>query len=227
MARYGLNVADVQDAVAIADRRTGYSRTKCRLFMKATAASSCRFGCPNTCAAISKRSSACRSGFPASQPRCMAAATRPMPLPAYVLLGEVANLEVVQGPNQVSRENGKRRAVVTANVRGRDLGSFVKEAEARIAEKVEIPPGYWVTWGGQFEQLISAAQRLQIVIPLALGLIFHPALYDVRKLSGWLADVYRRSVCAQRRRTGTCGCETFRCPFLPRWGLSPCPGWRC
>ena len=93
-------------------------------------------------------------------------------LPAYVALGEVANFEVVQGPNQVSRENGKRRVVVTANVRGRDLGSFVNEAETLIAEQVDIPPGYWVTWGGQFEQLISAAQRLQIVIPLALGLIF-------------------------------------------------------
>jgi heavy metal efflux system protein len=89
----------------------------------------------------------------------------------YVLLSEVANLEIVQGPNQVGRENGKRRVVVTANVRGRDLGSFVNEAEARIAEKVQVPSGYWVTWGGQFEQLLSAAERLQIVIPLALGLI--------------------------------------------------------
>ena len=61
---------------------------------------------------------------------------------------------------------------MTANVRGRDLGSFVEEAEALVAEKVRIPSGYWVTWGGQFEQLISAAQRLQIVIPVALGLIF-------------------------------------------------------
>jgi cobalt-zinc-cadmium resistance protein CzcA len=91
---------------------------------------------------------------------------------AYITLGEVANFELVQGPNQVSREDGKRRAVVTANVRGRDLGSFVEEAEALVAERVQIPPGYWVTWGGQFEQLISAAQRLQIVIPVALGLIF-------------------------------------------------------
>ena len=78
----------------------------------------------------------------------------------------------MEGPNQISRENGKRRVVVTANVRGRDLGSFVNEAEALVAEQVEIPPGYWITWGGQFEQLISAAQRLQIVIPLALALIF-------------------------------------------------------
>ncbi len=72
----------------------------------------------------------------------------------------------------MSRENGKRRAVVTANVRGRDLGSFVEEAEVLVAKNVQIPSGYWLTWGGQFEQLISAAQRLQIVIPLALGLIF-------------------------------------------------------
>ena len=63
--------------------------------------------------------------------------------------------------------------MVTANVRGRDLGSFVNEAEGYcIGEKLQPPSGYWVTWGGQFEQLISAAQRLQIVVPLALGLIF-------------------------------------------------------
>jgi cobalt-zinc-cadmium resistance protein CzcA len=92
-------------------------------------------------------------------------------LPAYVTLEEVAVLKVVQGPNQVSRENGKRRAVVTANVRSRDLGSFVEEAQALVASKVQIPSGYWVMWGGQFEQLISAVERLQIVVPLALGLI--------------------------------------------------------
>jgi heavy metal efflux system protein len=99
-------------------------------------------------------------------------AASPNNVSGYVLLSEVANLEIVQGPNQVSRENGKRRVVVTANVRGRDLGSFVNEAEALIAEEVHIPSGYWITWGGQFEQMISAAQRLQVVIPLALGLIF-------------------------------------------------------
>jgi cobalt-zinc-cadmium resistance protein CzcA len=89
----------------------------------------------------------------------------------YVTLGEVADIKVLQGLNQVSRENGKRRAVVTANVRGRDLGSFVEEAEALVAGQVPIPSGYWLTWGGQFEQLVSAAKRLQIAIPLALGLI--------------------------------------------------------
>ena len=78
----------------------------------------------------------------------------------------------MQGPNQISRENGKRRVVVTANVRGRDLGSFVREVQTLVNEKIRIPPGYWLVWGGQFEQMISAAERLQIVIPVALALIF-------------------------------------------------------
>ncbi|NDC37862.1 MAG: CusA/CzcA family heavy metal efflux RND transporter, partial [Proteobacteria bacterium] len=73
--------------------------------------------------------------------------------------------------NQISRENGKRRVVVTANVRERDLGSFVAEANRRIAEEVRLPAGYWTTWGGQFEQLISARKRLFVVVPLALLLI--------------------------------------------------------
>jgi len=90
----------------------------------------------------------------------------------YVALGEVADLHIAKGPNQVSRENGKRRVVITANVRGRDIGSFVMEAEEHIAKQVKMPAGYWLSWGGQFEQLIMAAQRLQIVIPVALGLVF-------------------------------------------------------
>jgi heavy metal efflux system protein len=90
----------------------------------------------------------------------------------FIPLGSVVDFEVAPGPNQVSRENGKRRVVVTANVRGRDIGSFVEEAERRILEGVKIPPGYWTAWGGQFEQLIAARERLQIVVPVALLLIF-------------------------------------------------------
>ena len=90
----------------------------------------------------------------------------------FVPLGAVAKLEVGTGPNQISRENGKRRIVVTANVRGRDIGSFVAEASQRIEAEVALPEGYWSTWGGQFEQLESASRRLQIVVPLALLLIF-------------------------------------------------------
>jgi heavy metal efflux system protein len=93
-------------------------------------------------------------------------------LAPHVPLSEVADLTLVSGPNQISRENGKRFAVVTANVRGRDLGSFVSEAQQRVLEQVVIPDGYWTTWGGQFEQLLSASRRLQVVVPAALGLIF-------------------------------------------------------
>ncbi|ODU01545.1 MAG: hypothetical protein ABS79_01505 [Planctomycetes bacterium SCN 63-9] len=91
--------------------------------------------------------------------------------PGFVPLGELTTIETSQGPNQVSREDGKRRVVVTANVRGRDLGSFVEEAEAKLKSQVSVPPGYWRIWGGQFEQLISAKRRLTIVVPLALLLI--------------------------------------------------------
>jgi heavy metal efflux system protein len=91
---------------------------------------------------------------------------------SFIPLSELASLEVAPGPNQVSREDGKRRIVVSANVRGRDMGSFVEEAGTALQEKVRIPPGYWTTWGGQFENLQSATQRLQIVVPVALLLVF-------------------------------------------------------
>jgi cobalt-zinc-cadmium resistance protein CzcA len=90
----------------------------------------------------------------------------------FIPLSEVATFEEKPGPNQISREDGKRRIVVTANVRGRDLGSFVSEAQAKLQESVKIPAGYWIVWGGQFEQLQSAAKRLEIVVPVALLLIF-------------------------------------------------------
>lgn len=97
----------------------------------------------------------------------------PVPLPdgGYVPLSEVAELELATAPNQISRENGKRRVVVTANVRDRDLGGFVEEAQARIADDVDLPPGYWLDYGGTFEQLQSASQRLAIVVPVTLAII--------------------------------------------------------
>jgi len=97
----------------------------------------------------------------------------PVLLPSgdYVPLGEVAELHQAPAPNQVSRENGKRYVVVTANVRGRDLGSFVTEAQTRIADEITLPPGYWLNYGGTFEQLQSASQRLAIVVPITLLLI--------------------------------------------------------
>jgi cobalt-zinc-cadmium resistance protein CzcA len=90
----------------------------------------------------------------------------------FVPLADVARVEVVIGPNQISREDGKRRVVVTANVRGRDLGSFIDELRRKVDAEVELPAGYWVSYGGTFEQLISAAERLRLVVPAALLLIF-------------------------------------------------------
>jgi cobalt-zinc-cadmium resistance protein CzcA len=90
----------------------------------------------------------------------------------FVPLQEVASINLVVGPNQISREDGKRRVVVTANVRGRDLGSFVTEVRRRVDAEVELPAGYWVAYGGTFQQLISGAQRLALVVPAAMLLIF-------------------------------------------------------
>jgi cobalt-zinc-cadmium resistance protein CzcA len=99
----------------------------------------------------------------------------PIPIkgvPGYVPLREVAKVESIIGPNQISRENGKRRVVVTANVRGTDLGTFVTSLQQAVREKVQLPAGYWVDYGGTFEQLLSARARLAVVVPVAMALIF-------------------------------------------------------
>ena len=88
-----------------------------------------------------------------------------------IQLQDVAKVDTILGINQVSREDGKRRVVVTANVEGRDLGSFVQELQSKLAEQ-DLPEGYWLDYGGQFENLASAAARMQLVIPLALITIF-------------------------------------------------------
>ena len=120
--------------------------------------------------------------FPEALRQDVAAIERlPVPLPesrqtadgvTFLPLSELASVEIIMGPNQISRENGKRRIVVTANVRGRDLGSFVTDLQAAVGRDVEMPAGYWVAFGGTFEQLVSASQRLAIVVPVALLLIF-------------------------------------------------------
>ncbi len=107
----------------------------------------------------------------------------PVPLPgslphaaegvaATLPLRVLADFNLSEGPNQVSRENGKRRVVVTADVRGRDIGSAVAEAQAKIAQRVTLPPGYYLTWGGQFENFTAARQRLLVVVPICFALIF-------------------------------------------------------
>ena len=102
-----------------------------------------------------------------------ALARLPMPLSddRFVPLGEISRIELVSGYNQVNRENGKRRVVVTANVRGRDLGSFVSEIEAAVSERVDLPVGYWIEYGGTYQNLKSASLRLSVVVPVTLVLI--------------------------------------------------------
>lgn len=100
-----------------------------------------------------------------------------------VLLKQLVTFKFVEGQNQISRENGKRRIVVTANVRGRDISSVVLEAQAKVAAQIQPPTGYWVAWGGQFENLAAARQRLMLVVPACFFLIFlllYSALGSVR-----------------------------------------------
>jgi cobalt-zinc-cadmium resistance protein CzcA len=156
-ARYGLNVGDVQDMVATAiggkEAGTLYQGDR-------------RFDIVVRLPETLRNDLEAMMRLPISMPPGANGRTN------YIPLGEVAKLEVAPGPNQISRENGKRRIVISSNVRGRDMGSFVTDAEKAIVQQVKIPSGYWTTWGGQFEQLQSASQRLRIVIPVALLLIF-------------------------------------------------------
>jgi cobalt-zinc-cadmium resistance protein CzcA len=163
LARYGLALDDVQDAIAIAmgGRAAGQLFEGDRRF-------DIIVRLPETL-----RTNLDRLGeLPIPLPPSAAAAHAPgealTTTARYVPLGELVELDIAPGPNQVSRENGKRRVVVTANVRDRDLGSFVEELRARVGENLELPEGYWVNYGGTFEQLISASQRLQLVVPIAL-----------------------------------------------------------
>ncbi len=165
MARYGLNTNDVQDiiAIAIGGKATGLVYEGDR-----------RFDLIVRLPEQLRGDIEALRRLPIQLPDTVLNLTdNPLtPPPAYIALDDVANFEIISGPNQISRENGKRRVVVSANVRGTDLGTFVNEAQSRIDEAIKIPPGYWMTWGGQYEQLISATERLMIVVPIALGLIF-------------------------------------------------------
>ncbi|UVL28467.1 CusA/CzcA family heavy metal efflux RND transporter [Pseudomonas donghuensis] len=158
-ARYGLNVGDVQDtiAVAVGGRQAGTLYEGDRRFdMVVRLSDNLRTDIDGLSQLLVPVPASTGSGGQIG----------------FITLADVASLELVQGPNQVSREDGKRLVVVSANVRGRDIGSFVDEAAARIDSQVSIPAGYWTRWGGQFEQLQSAAQRLQVVVPVALLLVF-------------------------------------------------------
>lgn len=158
LARYGLAIADVQDTVSIAMGGGPAGQV---------------FEGDRRIDIVVRLPEAQRS-------RLEGLSALPIPLPprddpsapTTVPLGEVAHIELSTGPNQISRESGKRRVVITANVRDRDLGSFVEELRATVAAEVSLPEGYWINYGGTFEQLISAGQRLQIVVPIVLLMIF-------------------------------------------------------
>lgn len=165
LARYGLAVADVQETVAAAmgGANAGQLFEGDRRFDIVVRLPEGQRQDPRALAALPI---ALPAGFGGLDGSSLSS------LPGVVPLSAVATIAVELGPNQVSRENGKRRVVITSNVRGRDLGSFVEELQERVGNEVEFPQGTWVEYGGTFEQLISAGQRLSIVVPVVLLLIF-------------------------------------------------------
>jgi cobalt-zinc-cadmium resistance protein CzcA len=170
IARYGLSVSDVQDVVSIAvgGREAG------QLFEGDR-----RFDIVVRLPEPFRRDIRTLRNLPIPLPAEDGAAERS----AFLPLASVADVQLVEGPNQVSRENGKRRIVVQANVRGRDIGSFVADARERIAREVTLPAGSWLAWGGQFENLETAKARLAWVVPICFAAIFallYAALHSVR-----------------------------------------------
>ena len=172
MARLGLNISDVQDVIeiAIGGKRAGQVFQGDRRFdLIVRLPDDIRNDIPS----LKRIPLPYPEGLAGTVHPAAGSATTPgQPLPAFITLGAVADFKVIKGPNQISRENGKRRVVVTANVRGRDLGSFVEQAQEMIQRQLSLPSGYWITWGGTFEHMISATQRLYVVVPVALLLIF-------------------------------------------------------
>ncbi|MBE8593176.1 CusA/CzcA family heavy metal efflux RND transporter [Pseudomonas sp. MAFF 301449] len=156
-ARFGLNVGDVQDtlAVAVGGRQAGTLYEGDRRFDM-----------------VVRLSDALRTDIDGLSRLLIPVPAQASGQLGFIALSQVASLDLVLGPNQISRESGKRLVIVSANVRGRDIGSFVAEAEAAITSQVKVPAGYWTTWGGQFEQLKEASERLRIVVPVALLLVF-------------------------------------------------------
>ncbi|QYD72577.1 CusA/CzcA family heavy metal efflux RND transporter [Paraburkholderia edwinii] len=179
LARYGVSIGDAQDAVAAAvgGRNAGLLFQGDRRFdivvrlpdaLRSDPEALARLPIALPVALASSAGTAMATTYAATAATTSTAATRT----SYVPLSELASLDVAPGPNQISREDGKRRIVVTANVRSRDVGSFVAEAKAKVGRDVTIPPGYWLAWGGQFEQMQSAGERLRIVVPAALLMVF-------------------------------------------------------
>lgn len=163
LARYGLNVTDVQDMV---DAATGGYRV------------SELIDGPRRFPIAVRLPSSYREDLDALGRLVLEA-----PTGERIQLNQVAEIELRRGPEVITRENGQRRIVVQANVRGRDLGSFVADAQRLINGKLTLPPGYWVEWGGQFENQQRAMKRLAIVLPISIALIFGLLFTTFRSLS--------------------------------------------
>jgi cobalt-zinc-cadmium resistance protein CzcA len=174
IARYGLNVKDVQDVVAIGmgGREAGLVFEGDRRFPLVVRLPESHRQNLDTLAALRIPLPHQENGSKPVRTASLRPVTAAADRPPYIPLGEVARFEIAEGPNQISRENGKRRIVVQANIRGRDLGSFVDDARQQIAAQVPLPAGSWLDWGGQFENLVAARQRLSLVVPLCFFLIF-------------------------------------------------------
>ena len=155
-SRYGLNMGDVQDAVS-----TAMGGTEAGTVFQGDRRFDIQVRLPDAV----RNDLQALSRLPIALPRGADGRI------GFVPLSAVATFETAPGPNQVSREDGKRRIVVSANVRGRDMGSFVGEAQQKL-QGLSLPPGYWTRWGGTFENLESATRRLQIVVPVALLMVF-------------------------------------------------------
>ncbi|AXI02257.1 efflux RND transporter permease subunit [Aquirhabdus parva] len=149
-ARYGLSVADIQDTVASA--------------IGGTEAGQILQGDRRFALVIRQSAEARRPEVLANLPLVLADG-------GTIPLSNVAQVQETTGPSQISREMGKRRVVVTANVENRDLGSFVSDVQAAMNKDIKLPSGYWIEYGGQFENMKSASQRLTIVIPVALAMV--------------------------------------------------------
>ena len=172
IARYGLSVADVQEviATAIAGREAGQVFEGDRRFDIVVRL-------PDDIRVNLKALEQLPIPLPHKEgERIEVADAQAFSAQAYlrgmIPLNSIAKLSITEGMNQVNRENGKRRLTVQANVRDRDLGSFVSEARKRVEAEVKIEPGTWLIWGGQYENLMAARQRLSLVVPLCFFLIF-------------------------------------------------------
>ena len=177
LARYGLNLSDVQDVVAVAmgGREAGLVFEGDRRFDLVVRLPDTLRGKVDVLDRLpiplpGSEVEAPDPGLPLLEADGAVPALAAPRERGFVPLGTVARIEVAEGVNQISRENGKRRVVVQCNVRGRDLGSFVAEAQARIGA-LRVPSGQWLEWGGQYENLVAAKARLSIVVPACLALI--------------------------------------------------------